>query len=135
MPTHRDRSWTVIPDAVINNVFGDAQQGAAADTAIVVIANNTSATITTVRCWLEVAPAGATLEAQVLDATPRAAGYRSWPAAPVSGWSTPTVGAPLTLPDIPAGYGIAVVLRRTLAGAAVAWPEINAVVSSATEPI
>ena len=135
MPTHRDRDWSLIPDAAMNNLFGDAQQGAAADTAIVVVANDTTGTITTVRCWLEVDPGGATLQAQVLDSTPRAAGYASWPATPASGWSTPTAGAPLTLPDIPAGYGVAVTLRRTLTGAAVAWPEINAVCSSAVEPI
>jgi len=135
MPTHKTPGWSPIVDGAINNVFADAQQGAATDYGLVVVANTTSGTATTVRAWLEVDPSGAALEAVVVDTTPRPSGYMSWATVPGSGWSIPTAGAPLSLPDIPAGHGVLVGLRRTLAGAAVAWPEINAFVSSATEPI
>lgn len=135
MPTHKNLAWADIPDATMNNVFPDGQVGGSTDYGWIVVYNPTGGTITTVRSWLEVDPAGAAIAAQVADVTPRPSGY-VWSATPPgSGWSTPTASSPLTLPDIPTGQGVLVVLRRTLTGAAAAWPEVNAFVSSATEPI
>lgn len=150
-------SQTVILDATDNNLFDDVDAGESTsghtDYRIVFLVNNTSAAETDVTVYLTGAslgdstitvgldPAGLTPIAQagtwqsaiIGSGAPPPTGDEAGTPLLVGGgaagyvWSSPTVAAPLTIPQIPAGYVQGIGLKRVVDASAA--PLIAATIS------
>lgn len=122
----------------LNGVFSAGVVGGATDYRFVEVRNTSALTWTTPSAWFTIDTGGATVALAVADGTARAADYTysiSTADAAALTYSTPTtytVG--LALPTLAAGEKCLLVIRRTLSGAAAAYPENNILNVRGTSP-
>ena len=127
-------SGTDIVSGQLHNLFPACRVGDAATIAYVQVLNSTGATLSNLRAYLRLDPAGVACSMTIADGTARAESYSYGTPTPPGSWSTPTTyAAGLAVPttgSLAAGQKVLVAIKRDPTTGSAADVESNALIVS-----